>query len=123
MAKVVGIGGVFVKARDPKALAAWYRDELGIDVKSWGGAKMSNDAGTYSVWTAFADTTDHFKPSDKPFMINLRVDDLDALLARLREHGARVLDERRESSPFGEFGYVVDPEGTLLELFQPAPST
>lgn len=71
------------------------------------------------MWSAFKDSSDYFAPSERPFMINFRVDDLDGLLAKLRERGARVL-ERREDSPDGHFGFVVDPEGTLLELWQPA---
>jgi predicted enzyme related to lactoylglutathione lyase len=118
MARVVGIGGVFVKAKDPKALQAWYRDALGMDLKPWGGAKLANDAGTYAVWSAFPETSGHFAPSDRPFMINLRVDDVDGMLAKLRERGDNVL-ERGEDGEYGKFGYVVDPEGTLLELFQP----
>lgn len=119
MAKVVSLGGVFVKAREPELLRAWYRDQLGVEIHDWGGAQLFNAAHSYGTWSAFADTTAYFAPSDKPFMINFAVDDLDALLAGLRERGARVLD-RREDTPDGKFGYVVDPEGTLLELWQPA---
>ena len=112
-----------VKARDPKALAAWYRDALGMDVQSWGGAQLWNDVPgggrSYAVWSAFAETSDYFAPSERPFMINLRVDDVEGLVAQLKERGDRVLD-RGEDSEFGKFRYVVDPEGTLLELFQPA---
>lgn len=123
MPRVIGIGGVFVKARDPKALAGWYRDALGMDVQAWGGAQLWNDVPgggrSYGVWSAFAEDTDYFAPSERPFMINLRVDDVNGLLAHLRGRGDRVL-ERREATEDGVFGYVVDPEGTLLELFQPA---
>jgi len=119
MAKVVGIGGVFLKARDQGALRAWYRDVLGLDVTEW-GATLTNDAGSEGVWNAFAADTKYFAPSTRDFMINFRVDDLDGLLARLRERGAQVLD-RREDGEYGSFGYVVDPEGTLLELWQPLP--
>lgn len=119
MAKVVGLGGVFVKAKDPKALRAWYADALGIELASWGGAKFVNQAGTSSVWSAFEHTSDYFQPSEKEFMINLRVDDLDGLLATLRaRRDTRVLD-RGEDGPLGKFGYVLDPEGTLIELWQP----
>ncbi|HWU90196.1 MAG TPA: VOC family protein, partial [Kofleriaceae bacterium] len=117
MAKVVGLGGVFVKARDPQALRDWYRDLLGVAIEEWGGSQLWNEGKTYGVWATFAADTKYFDPSDKTFMINLRVDDLDGLLARLRAGGARVLD-RREDTPDGKFGYVVDPEGTLLELWQ-----
>ena len=118
MPTVLGIGGVFVRSRDPDALRAWYRDMLGLDIQDWGGAQLSSTPGTYSVWSAFRADTTYFAPSEREFMVNLRVDDLDALLAHLRERGARVLD-RREDSADGKFGYVVDPDGTLLELWQP----
>lgn len=120
MAKVIGIGGVFVKARDPVALRAWYRDMLGIEIHDWGGAQLWNDGPkrNYGVWSAFAADTKYFEPSERDIMLNLRVDDLDGLLAHLREKNARVLD-RREDTDDGKFGYVMDPEGMLLELWQP----
>ncbi len=118
MATVLGIGGVFVRSKDPDALRAWYRDLLGLDIQDWGGAQLSSTPGPYGVWSAFRADTTYFAPSERDFMINLRVDDLEALLARLRAGGARVLD-RREDSADGKFGYVVDPDGTLLELWQP----
>jgi predicted enzyme related to lactoylglutathione lyase len=121
--RVHAIGGVFFKARDPKVLGDWYREHLGFDVSKWGGAKFAwkRDDGSEgcTVWTPFADDTKYFAPSDKPFMLNLCVDDLDATLAALRAEGCNVLD-RREDGDYGKFGYVVDPEGTLLELWQPA---
>jgi predicted enzyme related to lactoylglutathione lyase len=124
MAKVIGIGGVFFKSKDPAALGAWYRERMGMDVEPWGGVKFAwnrvDGAGAgCTVWSPFAADTKYFEPSDKPFMLNLRVDDLDGLLAQLREAGARVLD-RREDSPEGKFGYVVDPDGNLLELWEPS---
>ena len=118
MARVLGIGGVFVKSRDPDALRAWYRDVLGFELQPWGGAELESTGKSSSVWTPFKETTEYFLPSDKAFMINFRVDDLDGMLARAREHGANVLD-RREDADYGKFGYVLDPEGTLLELYQP----
>ena len=117
MATVLGIGGVFVRSPDPDALRAWYRDLLGVEIQDWGGAQFTATPGSYAVWSPFRIDTTYFAPSDRAFMVNLRVDDLDALLARLRAAGARVLD-RREDGPDGKFGYVVDPDGTLLELWQ-----
>ena len=119
MPKVTGIGGVFFKSRDPAALAAWYSTHLGFSVEDWGGVQFDWVTPGYSLWAPFKESSGYFAPSDRPFMINFRVDDLDGLLASLRAGGAQVLD-RRESTPQGEFGYVVDPEGTLLELWQPA---
>lgn len=120
MAQVIGIGGIFVKSRDPKALQAWYRENLGMEIQPWGGAQLWNGEGkTYGVWSSFAADTKYFDPGTKDFMLNLRVDDLDGLLAKLREKNVTVLD-RGENTEDGKFGYVVDPDGTLLELFQPA---
>ena len=123
MAKVVAVGGVFFKARDTKALADWYRERLHVEVQGWGGAQFRYDrrdrpgSTGYVVWSPFPSDTKYFDPSDKPFMMNLRVDDLDGMLAELRAAGARVLD-RREDAENGKFGYVLDPEGNLLELWQ-----
>ncbi|MGO4550656.1 VOC family protein [Lysobacter sp. 2RAF19] len=123
--RVHGIGGIFFKAQDPKALTAWYSKHLGVGSEEWGGHifKWKRDDGSpaYSVWTPFKATTDHFKPSDKPYMINMRVDDLDGVLAALKEEGCQVLDERYSDSEYGKFGYVVDPEGGLIELWQQPP--
>ena len=123
--RVHGLGGVFFKAADPAALAGWYAKHLGLDVQEWGGAllhwrRADTDAAACTVFAPFAATTEYFQPSGKEFMLNFRVDDLDATLAGLRAEGCRVLD-RREDSEQGRFGYVVDPEGTLLELWQPNP--
>jgi predicted enzyme related to lactoylglutathione lyase len=120
MARVVGIGGIFVKSRDVEALRGWYREMLGMEIQDWGGAQFwSTPARSYGVWSAFAAETTYFAPSEREFMVNLRVEDLEGLLGRLRERGAQVLD-RREDSADGKFGYVVDPDGTLLELWEPA---
>ena len=116
---MLGIGGVFVKSKDVDALREWYREMLGLEIEEWGGAQFwSTPTKTYGVWSAFRADTKYFEPSEREFMVNLRVDDLDGLLARLRVRGARVL-ERREESPDGRFGYVMDPDGTLLELWEP----
>lgn len=121
MANVLGIGGVFVKSKDADALRTWYREMLGVEIEEWGGAQFwSMPTRTYSVWSAFRADTKYFEPSEREFMINLRVDDLEGLLGKLRAAGARVLD-RREESPDGKFGYVVDPDGTLLELWESLP--
>jgi predicted enzyme related to lactoylglutathione lyase len=121
MASVLAIGGVFVKSKDVEALRAWYREMLGLEIQEWGGAQLwSSGDRTYGVWSAFRAETKYFEPSEREFMVNLRVDDLDGLLARLRERGAQVLD-RRDESPDGKFGYVVDPDGPLLELWEAAP--
>ena len=123
MARAIGIGGVFLKARDPKALGAWYRDHLGLPLEDWGGAvlKFSDDPtpreSGYAVWSLFPEATTHFSG---PCMVNFRVDDLDALLAQLRSAGCTV-DEKVSDDDYGRFGWVTDPEGNRVELWQPRP--
>ncbi|RAO77152.1 VOC family protein [Dyella jiangningensis] len=120
MAKVTGMGGFFFKSRDPKALGEWYAQHLGLSIEGWGGVRFDDDAARsgYTVWCPFAADTDYFAPSAQPYMINFRVDDLDGMLARLREGGVTV-DDRVEESEFGRFGWIMDPEGTRIELWQP----
>ena len=122
--RVRGFGGVFFKSADPAALAAWYRRHLGIGMEGWNGAQFfwnRPDSGerAYSVWAAFPADTQYFSPSALDSMLNLRVDDLDGVLAALRAEGCRVLD-RREEIEQGRFGYVLDPEGRLIELWEPS---
>ena len=120
MKRVTGIGGVFFKARDPVALCAWYRKHLGLDVQSWGGVAFEVSPGK-TAWAVFPATADAFAPSAAPFMINYRVADLTALLAALRSEGCTV-DERVDSSEQGRFGWVMDPEGNRIELWEPPAS-
>ena len=119
MERVTGIGGVFFKAKDPKSLGAWYRDHLGIDVQTWGGAQFPwNDPEGVTAWTIMPETSKYFAPSTAPFMVNYRVADLEALLKVLREEGCAV-DEKMDTSEFGKFGWVMDPEGNRIELWEP----
>jgi predicted enzyme related to lactoylglutathione lyase len=123
MKRVTGIGGIFFKAQDPQALGAWYRQHLGIGVEEWGGAAFrwatpDNPTGTgTTVWSPFKADTTYFAPSTASFMINYRVDDLHALLAQLRAEGCQV-DDKVEESEYGKFGWVFDPEGNKIELWQ-----
>ena len=124
MKRVTGIGGVFFKSADPKALAKWYKVHLGLDVQQWGGAKFRwagpdnpTGAGT-TAWSPFKADTDYFAPSPAAFMINYRVDDLHALLAALRAEGCQV-DDKVDESDYGKFGWVLDPDGNKVELWQP----
>ncbi|MHA6205421.1 VOC family protein [Dyella soli] len=120
MAKVIGLGGFFFKARDPKALGEWYERHLGLPVEEWGGARFGEDPSRagYTLWSPFAADTTYFAPSTQPYMVNFRVDDLDALLAQLRAAGVTV-DDRVDESEYGRFGWIMDPEGTRIELWQP----
>lgn len=119
--RITGLGGVFVTSKDPKALSAWYRDVLGIAVESWGGAALPTDAPGHppvAVWNAFPQDEDYLKPSTREFMLNFAVDDLDAFLARLKAKGVTVL-KRDDSDPSGAFAWILDPDGTKIELWQP----
>ena len=120
MEKVLGIGGVFLKARDPKALADWYREHLGILVASGQtyGMMTSAGAGEMTVWSTFPADTAYFRPGPATFMVNYRVKDLEAMLAQLRAAGAKV-EEKVEDYDYGRFGWASDPEGNRFELWQP----
>ena len=118
--RITGLGGVFVKSKDPKALARWYRDVLGIALESWGGALLRYDAPGHPpvvVWNAFPSTGGYMAASTREFMLNFAVDDLDAFLAKLKDKGVPVL--KREDGADGEFASILDPDGTKIELWQP----
>jgi predicted enzyme related to lactoylglutathione lyase len=126
MKQVTGIGGVFFKANDPEKLGEWYRKHLGLEVEDYGGVSFWENSPSnenpkrqaFTIWSPFAADTDYFAPSEKPFMINFRVANLDELLAQLRRDGIQV-DERTEKSEFGYFGWAMDPEGNRIELWEP----
>ncbi len=121
---VTGVGGIFVKSANPKALADWYRDVLGISVESWGGAMLRYDAPGHPhvlVWNAFPEATDQMAPSKREFMLNLAVDNLDALVARLKLKGVAIL-KRDDTNDHGKFAWIVDPDGTKIELWEPKTS-
>jgi predicted enzyme related to lactoylglutathione lyase len=124
MKRVTGIGGIFFHAKDPKALTAWYKQHLGIDVQVWGGTAFSwadeqgVPVGGTTVWSIGADTNDHFAPSKSSFMINYRVADLHGLVKVLKEEGCQVL-EKIDESEYGKFAWVIDPEGNKVELWEP----
>jgi catechol 2,3-dioxygenase-like lactoylglutathione lyase family enzyme len=118
--RVTGLGGVFIKSKNPKALAAWYRDVLGIKLESWGGAMLRYDAPGHPqevVWSAFPETSGYFAPSTREIMLNFAVDDLDAFVTRLRAKGVDIL--KSEDSPDGHFAWIMDPDGTKIELREP----
>ena len=122
MKRVTGIGGIFFKSKDPDALREWYRKHLGIESESWGATFQWRDdpraASGYTAWSVMPETTKYFDPSHKPFMINFRVADLASLLAQLRTEGVTV-DDKMEESEFGNFGWIMDPDGNRIELWEP----
>jgi len=121
--RVTGIGGIFFKAKDPKALARWYRDRLGIRIEGliaayeWRNGKEARRKG-HTIWGLFPAKTTYFGKPGASFMVNYRVKDLDAVLAALRREGVEV-DPKVEDFPYGRFGWVTDPEGNRIELWEP----
>jgi predicted enzyme related to lactoylglutathione lyase len=124
MKRVTGIGGIFFKAEDPAALRSWYQKHLGIEVQDWGGAAFrwtdaeGQPAAGTTVWNISDAGTGHFAPGTSSFMVNYRVADLRALLQELRAEGCTVLD-KIDDSEYGKFGWVIDPEGNKVELWEP----
>jgi len=122
--RVIGIGGIFFKAQDPDRLREWYRRHLGLPIAVWGGVRFDGAAASAdgrqvaTVWNIFSSQTRYFEPSPGPFMINYRVEDLEAVLTALRAEGC-VVDDKVEDSEYGRFGWVADPEGNRLELWEP----
>ena len=118
---ITGVGGVFFKAKDRKALVAWYRDVLGLPLEAWGGVALHYDAPKHPdalIWNVFPSSTTYFAPSTSEFMINYAVDDMDAFLARLHAKGVDPL-KRTDDDPSGRFAWVLDPEGNKIELWEP----
>jgi predicted enzyme related to lactoylglutathione lyase len=114
---VTGIGGLFFRAKDPKALGAWYAEHLGVGDGKWG---LWNQAAGMTVFSPFQNDTDYF-PADRQWMLNLRVDGIDALLDKLRAAGNEVITKAEWDSPeTGRFARIHDPEGNPIELWEPA---
>jgi predicted enzyme related to lactoylglutathione lyase len=118
---VTGVGGIFFRSKDPKALMAWYRDMLGITLEPWGGAMLRYDAPAHPkvlTLNAFAQGSGYMAPSTREYMIDFAVDDLTAVCDRLKAKGVAIL-KRDDSDPSGDFAWVLDPDGTKIELWQP----
>ncbi len=124
MTRVTGLGGAFFKAKDPDKLGAWYRDLLGVPVEDgryavfeWRHTENPERLGS-TVWAVFPADTEYFGAESSDFMLNFRVDDLDRVLSELRDEGVDV-DARVETTPQGRFGWITDPEGNRVELWEP----
>jgi predicted enzyme related to lactoylglutathione lyase len=124
MKRVTGLGGVFFKAENPKALAEWYERHLGLKLEAntfvtfrWRDGQTDERPGS-TVWAVFDRNSTYFEPSKKDFMLNYRVENLDALLAELANEGVAI-DPRRENSVFGRFAWIMDPEDNRIELWEP----
>lgn len=123
MKKVTGIGGIFFKCKDTKAMKDWYRKNLGLDTNDYGATfKWYEDAEgkkqASTQWSPFADTTNYFEPSEKDFMINYRVENLEALVEELQKEGVTVLD-KIEAYYYGKFVHILDAEGNKIQLWEP----
>lgn len=122
--RVTGIGGIFFKSKDPKASREWYHKHLGIQCSDeYGGMfewrKTSNPEETgFTVWSPFEEKTEYFQPSKKDFMFNYRVENLEELLKVLKEEGVEIVGEMQEFE-YGKFGWILDPEGNKVELWEP----
>ncbi len=118
--RITGVGGVFFRSKDPKALSAWYRDVLGLKIEAWGGSMLRYDAPDHPpmvVWSPFPQINDEMVGSTREFMVNFGVDDLDAFLVKLKAKGVTPI--KREADATGAFAWIMDPEGTKIELWQP----
>lgn len=122
---VLGVGGVFIKCEDPDASKAWYKDVLGLEPNDYGGFDFLHSGtaeafgpGGRTIFAHFDKDVEYFSPSQKPFMINLIIDDMDAMLARLNDKGV-ALEGEPENFDYGKFAWVMDPNGIKVELWQP----
>ena len=124
--KVTGIGGIFFRSKNPEKTKDWYETNLGLATNDWGSAFEFRNANrpdeiNYLSWSPFEEKTDYFNPSEKEFMINYRVQNLEGLLKKLKENGVTILDEVEEYD-YGKFVHIMDPEGNKIELWEPIDS-
>ncbi|MEX0967168.1 MAG: VOC family protein [Bacteroidia bacterium] len=123
MKRVTGLGGVFFKCEDPENMKEWYADHLDIKTDEYGGlfewCEKGNPGKTcHTAWSPFSQTTKYFAPSTKPYMFNYRVHDLEALMEQLKKEGVEIVGEI-EHYDYGKFGWILDPEGNKVELWEP----
>ncbi len=126
MRRVTGLGGVFFKCSDPSGLRDWYRKHLGIESEEWGFSFLwreleAPDKKGYTVWNPFPASTDYFDPSEQAYMVNYRVEDLDALIPMLESEGVEIVGGP-EAFENGKFAWVLDPDGRKIELWEPIDS-
>lgn len=123
MKKVTGIGGILFKCKDPKAVNEWYKTHLGFETTPYGTSfewmdKDNPEKKGTTVWNPFKQETNYFEPSEKEFMINYRVENLEALVEQLKNEGVTIVD-KMETYDYGKFIHIMDPEGNKIELWEP----
>ena len=125
MRRVTGIGGIFFKTNDPAKIKEWYKKHLDLPVDEYGASfrwiDINNKEATVpalTAWSPFKEDTTYFSPSEKPFMFNYRVENLVELMKVLKEEGVKIVGEIEEYS-YGKFGWIMDPEGNKIELWEP----
>jgi catechol 2,3-dioxygenase-like lactoylglutathione lyase family enzyme len=121
--KVTGIGGIFFKCKDPNKMNEWYKVHLGFDTKPWGANfEWREDADPTrkgsTAWSTFPETTKYFEPSARDFMVNYRVDDIEAMVGQLKNAGFTIVDQI-EDSDYGKFVHILDAEGNKIQLWEP----
>jgi len=126
MKKVTGVGGIFFKCKDPKKMMEWYKSHLGMDTSEYGVTfewreHASPEKAGATQWSPFSESTTYFEPSSKDFMINYRVENLEALVESLKEEGVTVLDEIA-TYDYGKFVHIMDMEGNKIQLWEPSAS-
>jgi predicted enzyme related to lactoylglutathione lyase len=122
--RVTGVGGIFFKSKDPESLRRWYAEHLGFKDDKYAASlelrsNKNPEKKTSLLWSPFPETTKYFHPSQRDFMVNFTVENIEVLVAALKEAGVTVLDEI-ESSEYGKFVHILDLEGNKLELWEPA---
>ena len=126
--KVIGIGGILFKSKNPDKTKKWYEENLGLPTDKWGTMFKSRDIDNpdqvnYLQWSPFDKKTDYFDPSKKEFMINYRVQNIEDFVKVLKDKEITVLDEITEYDGIGKFVHILDPEGNKIELWEPPKST
>lgn len=118
MGKILGVGGVFFKCKNPEAYRNWWRDHMGVEISEWGSMEWKSDAKAFTLMTPFEQKSEYFAPSEERFMINLRVDNVTEMIAMAKAGGAQIVGDISDEG-YGVFGWFICPEGIKFELWQP----
>ncbi len=117
MAKILGLGGIFIKCEDTKSYQNWWKAHMDVDISEWGSMEWKSDGKARTLLSTFKQDSEYFSPSKERFMINLRVDDVPAMLEKARKGGAKIIGDIVDED-YGIFGCFIDPEGIKIELWQ-----